>query len=137
MKTDFGKYVAFTTGLFLLAFAANCPAQLLSELKTFGTAGKQQTLLTTGQEAELFHYSGRGCLTHMWFGGSFKNYRRDAIRIYVDGGRTPRLTCNCFSATGSALTTVPRRGASPASARRAIPAACMTPTGFPSARASE
>jgi len=46
--------------------------------------GKEQQLLPAGSETELFHYSGAGCLTHMWFGGSFKDYGLTRIRVYVD-----------------------------------------------------
>ena len=52
---------------------------------TFGTAGKEQKVLKAGVEAELFRYSGKGFLTHMWFGGDFQNYGRTRIRVYVDG----------------------------------------------------
>jgi hypothetical protein len=54
---------------------------------TFGTAGKEKTVLKGGVEAELFHYTGKGFLTHMWFGGDFKNYGLTRIRVYVDGER--------------------------------------------------
>ena len=65
MKSLPNKLSALAAGIFLLAFATPSPAAPLSGLKTFGTAGKQLTLLTTGREAELFHYAGRGCLTHL------------------------------------------------------------------------
>jgi len=54
-------------------------------LKTFGTAGKEQTPLSADKEAELFHHEGKGCLTHMWFGGGWKGCEDTRIRIYVDG----------------------------------------------------
>lgn len=85
---------------FLLAAATQSPAAPLSDLKTFGTAGKQLTLLTTGQESELFHYSGRGCLTHMWFGGNFKNYGQTRIRIYVDGETNASIDMQMFLGHG-------------------------------------
>lgn len=59
--------------------------------KTFGTVGKQQRVLEAGAEAELFRYTGKGCLTHMWFGGNFKNYGLTRIRIYVDGEKQPSI----------------------------------------------
>jgi hypothetical protein len=99
-KSSLGTWVALAAGAWLLAGAANCPAGAWSELDTFGTAGKQQTLLTTGQEAELFHHSGRGCLTHMWFGGSFKNYERTRLRIYVDGETTASIDMELFLGHG-------------------------------------
>jgi hypothetical protein len=53
--------------------------------KTFGTAGKEERLLKGGVEADLFRHTGKGFLTHMWFGGNFKNYGLTRIRVYVDG----------------------------------------------------
>ncbi len=54
-------------------------------LKTFGTMGKEVRVLEGGKEAELYQYDGRGCLTHMWFGGDWPGYGRTRIRVYVDG----------------------------------------------------
>jgi D-arabinan exo alpha-(1,3)/(1,5)-arabinofuranosidase (non-reducing end) len=55
--------------------------------RTFGTAGKEERVLKAGVEAELFRHTGKGFLTHMWFGGDFKNYGLTRIRVYVDGER--------------------------------------------------
>ena len=63
--------------------ATNDPSAL-SQFKTFSTIGKEQTVLTTNTEAELFRHAGRGCLTHMWFGGDWPGYERTRIRVYVD-----------------------------------------------------
>jgi hypothetical protein len=54
-------------------------------VRTFGTAVKEQQVLKPGVEAELFRHAGKGCLTHMWFGGDFPNYGLTRIRVYVDG----------------------------------------------------
>ncbi len=56
-----------------------------SQLKAFGTVGKEVTPLSQDQEAELFRHEGKGCLTHMWFGGGWKGCERTRIRVYVDG----------------------------------------------------
>lgn len=53
-------------------------------LKNFGTMGKEQRVLKPGVEADLFRYAGKGALTHMWFGGNFKDYGLTRIRIYID-----------------------------------------------------
>jgi len=53
--------------------------------RTFGTAGKEKAVLKLGVEAELFRHNGKGFLTHMWFGGDFKNYGLTRLRIYIDG----------------------------------------------------
>jgi hypothetical protein len=57
----------------------------LSTLKTFGTMGKEVKPLSADQEAELFRQDGKGCLTHMWFGGAIKDGDHTRIRVYVDG----------------------------------------------------
>lgn len=59
--------------------------------KTFGTAGKELSVLKHGKEAELFKHDGAGCLTHMWFGGDWKGYLRTRIRVYVDGETTASI----------------------------------------------
>ena len=41
--------------------------------------------------AELYHYQGHGCLTHMWFGGDFPDYGKTRIRVYVDGETTASI----------------------------------------------
>jgi len=64
--------------------ARSARAADVDKLMTFGAMGKEQQLLPAGTETELFHYPGRGCLTHMWFGGSFKDYGLTRIRVYVD-----------------------------------------------------
>ena len=53
-------------------------------VKSFGTAGKEKKVLKDGVETELFRYRGKGFLSHMWFGGDFKNYGLTRIRVYVD-----------------------------------------------------
>ena len=57
----------------------------LSSLKTFGTMGKELQILKKEQETELFSYEGKGCLTHMWFGGDLNGHEDMSIRVYVDG----------------------------------------------------
>ena len=59
-------------------------------LTTFGTAGKEGVLYPD-HEVVLFQRDGPGCLTHMWFGGSWPGYDRTQIRFYVDGEVTPSI----------------------------------------------
>jgi len=75
---------------FLLVVASPLVAQMPvtiadHTLKTFGTMGKEVTPLSRDKEAELFWHEGKGCLTHMWFGGGWKGCDKTRIRIYVDG----------------------------------------------------
>jgi len=57
----------------------------ISSLKTFGTMGKELQILKKEQETELFNYEGKGCLTHMWFGGDLNGHEDMILRVYVDG----------------------------------------------------
>jgi hypothetical protein len=63
----------------------------LKDLKVFGTAGKELSVLKPGVEAELFKEDGAGVLTHMWFGGDWNGYLRTRLRIYVDGETKPSI----------------------------------------------
>ncbi len=72
----------------------------ISSLKTFGTMGKELRILKNDEEAELFKYNGKGCLTHMWFGGSFKNVAYTCIRIYVDGEKEASIQMQLFLGHG-------------------------------------
>ncbi len=64
--------------------AANIP-------RTFSTVGKEKFLLNGYGEAELMHHEGRGCLTHMWFGGDWAGYDKTRLRVYVDGEKLPSI----------------------------------------------
>jgi hypothetical protein len=63
----------------------------LATLKAFCVSGKESKVLNGYREAELIRHSGRGCLTHMWFGGDWPGYHRTRIRVYVDGRRDPSI----------------------------------------------
>jgi len=60
-------------------------------MKTFGAVGKGEASLDGYDEAELLNNVGEGCLTHMWFGGSWPGYEQTRIRVYVDGEHTPSI----------------------------------------------
>lgn len=72
----------------------------ISTLKTFGRIGKQVKVLEGGREAELFAHQGKGCLTHMWFGGSFKGFEQTRIRVYVDGEQQASIDMELFLGHG-------------------------------------
>ncbi|MBN1443589.1 MAG: DUF2961 domain-containing protein, partial [Planctomycetes bacterium] len=63
----------------------------LESLRTFGGIGKERRVLSGGREAELFRHEGRGCLTHMWFGGDWPGYEHTRVRIFVDGANVPSI----------------------------------------------
>ena len=61
----------------------------VSGLRSFGFAGKQQTILKPGRQVQLINHRGAGCLTYMWFAGGWKGFDHTVIRIYVNGSKTP------------------------------------------------
>jgi hypothetical protein len=63
----------------------------VATLKTFSKIGKEEHVLKGGKEVELLRHEGRGCLTHMWFGGNWPGYERTRIRVYVDGETTAAI----------------------------------------------
>jgi hypothetical protein len=69
-------------------------------LKTFGSIGKELSILTKNSETVLMHHRGKGALTHLWFGGSFKGYEQTVIRIYVDGETVPSIDMELFLGHG-------------------------------------
>ena len=71
-------------------------------LKPFGTSGKAVYPFNEGDkiEAELFAHQGKGCLTHMWFGGKWENYEKMRIRVYVDGEQTASIDMELFLGHG-------------------------------------
>ncbi len=96
-----------------LAVAARTSAELpdtsnrvsstsMAELKTIGTSGKAVYPFVEGDktEAELFSHRGKGCLTHMWFGGKWENYERLRIRVYVDGEKSASIDMELFLGHG-------------------------------------
>jgi hypothetical protein len=68
-------------------------------LKTFGTAGKEE-MLHPGQEQTLFSHEGEGCLTHMWFGGDWPGYESTRIRFYIDEETKPSIDMQLFAGHG-------------------------------------
>jgi hypothetical protein len=77
----------------LPARAADRPAEPadLAALKTVSAIGKELKVLNGYQEAELLRHEGRGCLTHMWFGGDWPGYEKTRIRVYVGGEAVPSI----------------------------------------------
>jgi D-arabinan exo alpha-(1,3)/(1,5)-arabinofuranosidase (non-reducing end) len=59
--------------------------------KPFGNIGKELRILKTDEETELYKRQGAGCLTHMWFGGSWPDYGKTQLRIYVDDEETASI----------------------------------------------
>ncbi len=72
----------------------------ISSLKTFGTMGKELQILKKEQETELFNYEGKGCLTHMWFGGDLNGHEDMSIRVYVDGEEQASIDMELFLGHG-------------------------------------
>jgi len=65
-----------------------------------GDMGKHERVLKGGNEAVLFEHQGRGCLTHFWFGGNFKDVENTRIRYYVDGEAKASIDMNLYMGHG-------------------------------------
>jgi hypothetical protein len=63
----------------------------VADLETFCEIGKERSDLNGYGEAKLLRQKGKGCLTHMWFGGDWPGYERTRIRVYVDGEQKPSI----------------------------------------------
>jgi hypothetical protein len=72
----------------------------VSSLKTFGTMGKELKVLKKEQETQLFSYEGKGCITHMWFGGDLNGHEDMNIRIYIDGEEKASIDMELFLGHG-------------------------------------
>lgn len=77
----------------------NSPSDM-AKYKTFSTMGKEQAVLTSTEETELFNDDGAGCLTHMWFGGAFDGVAQTRIRIYIDGETEPSIDMELYMGHG-------------------------------------
>lgn len=77
--------------LVVLAGVARGGEDETSALKTFSSIGKGSDALDHGKVAELLRHEGKGCLTHMWFGGDWPGYETTRIRVFVDGEETPSI----------------------------------------------
>lgn len=72
----------------------------LAHLRTIGTMGKGERVLSGETEAVLFEHNGEGCLTHFWFGGNFSGVEETRIRYYVDGETVPSIDMRLFMGHG-------------------------------------
>jgi hypothetical protein len=70
---------------------SNAQGTEVAQLKTFSAIGKEKDVLNGFHEVELMRHEGRGCLTHMWFGGNWDGYELTRIRVYVDGEKIPSI----------------------------------------------
>ncbi len=72
----------------------------VSSLKIFSTMGKELQILKVEEETELYKYNGKGCITHMWFGGDLNDHEDMRIRIYVDGETKASIDMDLFLGHG-------------------------------------
>lgn len=90
----------------LLLAVAHCfpapadPELTPDQLRPIGTMGKQRTILAGDREAELYAFKGKGCITHMWFGGAWPGYDKTRIRFYVDEETSPSIDMELFLGHG-------------------------------------
>lgn len=88
------SWVAITFAIILVSAPSNnrvAGADDFAGLNTFSSIGKGSSALDGYHEAELLKHEGKGCLTHMWFGGDWAGYEKTRVRVYVDGERTPSI----------------------------------------------
>ena len=69
-------------------------------MKTFGSTGKELTVLKKEKEVALLEHTGKGALTHMWFGGDFEGYGETLLKVYVDGEVTASIDMELFLGHG-------------------------------------
>ena len=72
----------------------------VGSLRTFGTMGKELQILKKEKESVLFEHEGKGCLTHMWFGGDLNDHEDMRIRVYVDGENLASIDMELFLGHG-------------------------------------
>lgn len=102
------KKIVLKSVLFLLVIMGLCTSISGTEkevkgkfpYRTFGTMGKELTVLKSDQEKELFNYRGKGSITHMWFGGDLKGYENTVIRVYVDNELKASIEMELFLGHG-------------------------------------
>lgn len=90
-RRGFGRLLAALPFASAAVPAAAARARAVVGARTFTHCGKEEHPFVTTAEAELANQDGRGYLDHMWFGGSFPNYKRLRIRIYVDRELRPSI----------------------------------------------
>lgn len=94
----FGLLLTLMSCLTLQSEKKSISSSDISSLKTFGTMGKELKVLKRSEETELFSYSGKGTLTHMWFGGRELDHIN--IKIYVDHEQEPSIDMEMYMGHG-------------------------------------
>ena len=102
----------------------------LTDLKTFSSIGKESTSLDGYREAELLSHTGKGCLTHMWFGGAWPGYEKTRVRVYVDGEPTASIDMELGLGHGQGFADEAAPWGGDRMAGPASPAASTTRTAF-------
>ncbi|HEX5790880.1 MAG TPA: DUF2961 domain-containing protein, partial [Luteolibacter sp.] len=93
-------FTRFTLAFLLAGTISICTAADPASLQTIGSIGKQEKLSPKGEETVLFEHTGKGCLTHFWFGGNFKGVENTRIRYYVDGETKASIDMNLYMGHG-------------------------------------
>jgi len=78
----------------------NVCAEHVNDLRPIGGMGKARRVLQGGKEAVLFEHTGKGCLSHFWFGGNFKGVEDTRIRYYVDGEEVASIDMDLYMGHG-------------------------------------
>ncbi len=95
------RMAALMIGGVMMAIANAAPfAGEPVDLSPIGTIGKAERVLKGGKEAVLYEHKGKGCLSHLWFGGNFKGVEDTRIRYYVDGEETASIDMDLYMGHG-------------------------------------
>jgi len=96
------RFTAAASVVALIGLTTSLHAVEFQDLKSFGTSGKAVYPFVDGSktEATLYEHEGKGCLTHMWFGGKWENYENLRIRVYVDGEDKASIDMELFLGHG-------------------------------------
>lgn len=83
-----------------LAQAMSLTAGELDDLQLIGSIGKGERVLQGGKEVVLFEHTGKGCMTHFWFGGNFNGVEDTRIRYCVDGEEIASIDMDLYMGHG-------------------------------------
>lgn len=85
--------------VFMTGLTVVCGAEV-DGLNTIGIMGKGRQPFADKKEAVLYEYTGKGCLSHFWFGGNFKGVEDTRIRYYIDGGESASIDMDLYMGHG-------------------------------------
>ena len=86
--------------LLLFVKATSLSAEESGRRELIGSMGKGERVLQGGKEVLLFDHTGKGCMTHFWFGGNYSGVEDTRIRYYVDGEKVASIDMDLYMGHG-------------------------------------